>query len=257
LVLGPEEIDCKLQNAKFAISLARRIGARIYALPEHLVELNKNMIMTVFVCLMVLDYQIQSSSADHHEEEGSEAAVNMRPAAVAATPPIIPSKPEHPKAAPITRKASTEDKPEIPAKPKARIEVVSGVPTQAEMKELDETSETTHKKEKEEGSTLDVPSANNTVNVEEKPQVAQQRQPRPASQNKETPTSAETITSGGEHEGELNATSSNTDKQVGAELAGATLLAEPTRKSHQEQDEEPEKVTEANQPLDDKVEATE
>uniref|UniRef100_H3ASG2 Plastin 1 n=1 Tax=Latimeria chalumnae TaxID=7897 RepID=H3ASG2_LATCH len=42
----------KLNNAKYAISVARKIGARVYALPEDLLEVKPKMIMTVFACLM-------------------------------------------------------------------------------------------------------------------------------------------------------------------------------------------------------------
>ncbi|KAM9802436.1 plastin-2 isoform 1-T1 [Syngnathus typhle] len=42
----------KLNNAKYAISTARKIGARVYALPEDLVEVKPKMVMTVFACLM-------------------------------------------------------------------------------------------------------------------------------------------------------------------------------------------------------------
>lgn len=44
--------DDKLDNAKYAISMARKIGARVYALPEDLVEVNPKMVLTVFACLM-------------------------------------------------------------------------------------------------------------------------------------------------------------------------------------------------------------
>ncbi|KAL4609072.1 hypothetical protein GN956_G24130 [Arapaima gigas] len=44
--------DEKLNNAKYAISMARKIGARVYALPEDLVEVKPKMVMTVFACLM-------------------------------------------------------------------------------------------------------------------------------------------------------------------------------------------------------------
>uniref|UniRef100_A0A8C6MJN4 Plastin-3 n=1 Tax=Nothobranchius furzeri TaxID=105023 RepID=A0A8C6MJN4_NOTFU len=44
--------DDKLNNAKYAISMARKIGARVYALPEDLVEVKPKMVMTVFACLM-------------------------------------------------------------------------------------------------------------------------------------------------------------------------------------------------------------
>lgn len=43
-------------NAKYAISMARKIGARIYALPEDITEVKPKMIMTVFACLMARDY---------------------------------------------------------------------------------------------------------------------------------------------------------------------------------------------------------
>ncbi|XP_061542656.1 LOW QUALITY PROTEIN: plastin-3-like [Phycodurus eques] len=42
----------KLKNAKYAISTARKIGAKVYALPEDLVEVNPKMVMTIFACLM-------------------------------------------------------------------------------------------------------------------------------------------------------------------------------------------------------------
>ncbi|XP_017297304.1 plastin-1 [Kryptolebias marmoratus] len=44
--------DEKLNNAKYVISLARKIGARVYALPDDLVEVNPKMVLTVFACLM-------------------------------------------------------------------------------------------------------------------------------------------------------------------------------------------------------------
>ncbi|KAK7895600.1 hypothetical protein WMY93_020925 [Mugilogobius chulae] len=42
----------KLSNAKYAISMARKIGAKVYALPEDIVEVNPKMVMTIFACLM-------------------------------------------------------------------------------------------------------------------------------------------------------------------------------------------------------------
>uniref|UniRef100_A0AAQ5YM22 Plastin-3 n=1 Tax=Amphiprion ocellaris TaxID=80972 RepID=A0AAQ5YM22_AMPOC len=42
----------KLDNAKYAVSMARKIGAKVYALPEDLVEVNQKMVMTIFACLM-------------------------------------------------------------------------------------------------------------------------------------------------------------------------------------------------------------
>ena len=46
----------KLENAKYAISLARKIGARVYALPEDIVEVKAKMVLTVFACLMAQDF---------------------------------------------------------------------------------------------------------------------------------------------------------------------------------------------------------
>ena len=45
-----------MANAKYAISSARKIGARMYALPEDITEVKPKMIMTVFACLMARDY---------------------------------------------------------------------------------------------------------------------------------------------------------------------------------------------------------
>ncbi|KAM6960803.1 plastin-1 [Aplochiton taeniatus] len=42
----------KLNNAKYAVSVARKIGARVYALPDDLVEVKPKMVLTVFACLM-------------------------------------------------------------------------------------------------------------------------------------------------------------------------------------------------------------
>ncbi|XP_037938774.1 plastin-3 isoform X1 [Teleopsis dalmanni] len=48
--------DDNLANAKYAISMARKIGARVYALPEDITEVKPKMVMTVFACMMALDY---------------------------------------------------------------------------------------------------------------------------------------------------------------------------------------------------------
>lgn len=45
-----------LENAKYAITSGRKIGAIIYALPEDIVEVKPRMVMTVFACLMARDY---------------------------------------------------------------------------------------------------------------------------------------------------------------------------------------------------------
>ncbi|XP_056599644.1 plastin-1 [Triplophysa dalaica] len=49
---GDMTTEDKLNNAKYAISVARKIGAKVYALPDDLVEVNPKMVMTVFACLM-------------------------------------------------------------------------------------------------------------------------------------------------------------------------------------------------------------
>ncbi|RWS31284.1 Plastin-2-like protein [Leptotrombidium deliense] len=55
-VLGGNTDEEKLANAKYTISMARKAGARIYALPEDIAEVNAKMVMTVFACLMARDY---------------------------------------------------------------------------------------------------------------------------------------------------------------------------------------------------------
>jgi len=49
----------KFSNAKYAISMARKIGAKVYALPEDIVEVKSKMVMTIFACIMICDYQPQ------------------------------------------------------------------------------------------------------------------------------------------------------------------------------------------------------
>ncbi|KAK0132486.1 Plastin-3 [Merluccius polli] len=49
---GSLDDEDKMSNAKYAVSMARKIGARVYALPEDLVEVNPKMVMTMFACLM-------------------------------------------------------------------------------------------------------------------------------------------------------------------------------------------------------------
>ncbi|KAG9510996.1 Plastin-3 [Fragariocoptes setiger] len=50
---NPEE---KLANSKYAISMARKIGAKVYALPEDIVELQKKMILTLFAMIMAVEF---------------------------------------------------------------------------------------------------------------------------------------------------------------------------------------------------------
>ena len=46
-------------NAKYAISMSRKIGARVYALPDDLIEPNQKMCLTVFACLMARGKQVK------------------------------------------------------------------------------------------------------------------------------------------------------------------------------------------------------
>jgi len=44
-----------MSNAKYAITMARRINAPIYALPEDLAEVKQKMVMTIYASLMLVD----------------------------------------------------------------------------------------------------------------------------------------------------------------------------------------------------------
>ncbi|XP_045176272.2 plastin-2-like [Mercenaria mercenaria] len=53
----PESDEDNMLNAKYAISMGRKVGARIYALPEDIVEVKAKMIMTIFACLMTVGWK--------------------------------------------------------------------------------------------------------------------------------------------------------------------------------------------------------
>ncbi|CAF3408812.1 unnamed protein product [Rotaria sp. Silwood1] len=55
LLKTTETPEAKMDNALYAISMARKIGARIYALPDDIVETKQKMLLTVFACLMASD----------------------------------------------------------------------------------------------------------------------------------------------------------------------------------------------------------
>lgn len=55
----------KCKNAKYAITMGRKIGARIYALPEDIVEVKPKMIMTIFACLMYKDMERKPCEQQH------------------------------------------------------------------------------------------------------------------------------------------------------------------------------------------------
>ncbi|CAI4227214.1 unnamed protein product [Auanema sp. JU1783] len=56
LVRTGGSFEDKIDNAKYAITCGRKIGAKIYALPEDIVEVKPKMVMTVFACLMARDF---------------------------------------------------------------------------------------------------------------------------------------------------------------------------------------------------------
>ncbi|XP_030381332.1 plastin-2 isoform X2 [Scaptodrosophila lebanonensis] len=71
---GTEEDN--LANAKYAISMARKIGARVYALPEDITEVKPKMVMTVFACMMALDYvpnmdSVEQQNQNNHNNSNS------------------------------------------------------------------------------------------------------------------------------------------------------------------------------------------
>lgn len=52
---GAQTEEEKLANARYAIGIARKMGAKVYALPEDIVEVKQKMVMTIFACLMARD----------------------------------------------------------------------------------------------------------------------------------------------------------------------------------------------------------
>ena len=54
LEVGDDE-DMLMRNAKYAVTMARKIGAPVYALPEDIVSLRPKMVMTVFASLMLTE----------------------------------------------------------------------------------------------------------------------------------------------------------------------------------------------------------
>ena len=58
--------EAKMDNARYAVSTARKIGARVFALPEDIVEVKQKMIMTLFATLMMKDYEPPQHSVSNH-----------------------------------------------------------------------------------------------------------------------------------------------------------------------------------------------
>ncbi|XP_044589416.1 plastin-2 isoform X3 [Cotesia glomerata] len=76
LVKTSETEEDNLDNAKYAISLARKCGARVYALPEDITEVKQKMVMTVFACLMATDYVPNMDSKQNNVTQNNVNNVN-------------------------------------------------------------------------------------------------------------------------------------------------------------------------------------
>lgn len=56
--------------------MARKIGARVYALPEDITEVKPKMVMTLFACLMALDYVPNMDSVENENKNGTSTTVS-------------------------------------------------------------------------------------------------------------------------------------------------------------------------------------
>jgi hypothetical protein len=57
VIQSPSSLEERMKNAKYAVSMARKIGATVFALPEDLVEVKHKMVMTVFATIMAVGYK--------------------------------------------------------------------------------------------------------------------------------------------------------------------------------------------------------
>lgn len=55
--------------------MARKIGARVYALPEDITEVKPKMVMTLFACLMAMDYIPNMDSIPNQNNSTPELAI--------------------------------------------------------------------------------------------------------------------------------------------------------------------------------------
>ena len=65
--------------------MARKIGARIYALPEDIVEVKQKMVMTVFACLMARDYIPDMGTVPAKNGSGDQASTTSRNGSIDAS----------------------------------------------------------------------------------------------------------------------------------------------------------------------------
>lgn len=70
--IAGKSFEEKLDNAKYAITMARKIGAPIYALPEDIVEVKPKMVMTVFACLMACDKAKEAAATRTESAQADE-----------------------------------------------------------------------------------------------------------------------------------------------------------------------------------------
>jgi len=109
-----------LQNAKYAISIARKLGATIFLLPEDIVEVKPKMLLTFFAAVMAVGLAPPPPAPP--KEEKKEAPKKELPAA-----PPKEEKKETPKTekkeAPKTAPAPKEEKKEAPKKASKKQEV--------------------------------------------------------------------------------------------------------------------------------------
>lgn len=73
-VLPGSSSEEKLANSKYAISMARKIGAKVYALPEDIAEVKPKMVMTVFACLMASDYVPNNEATANQSGDSSNSS---------------------------------------------------------------------------------------------------------------------------------------------------------------------------------------
>ena len=66
--------------------MARRIGARVYALPEDIVEVKYKMVMTVFACLMSKDFV---PNMDSKKKSNGTTTTASSEATTTTTPEVV------------------------------------------------------------------------------------------------------------------------------------------------------------------------
>ncbi|KAH9494756.1 phospholipid scramblase 1, partial [Bulinus truncatus] len=67
----------KLANARYAIGVCRKIGAKVYALPEDIVEVKQKMVMTIFACLMARDLSQNGQTTFEFQDKESQTVKSV------------------------------------------------------------------------------------------------------------------------------------------------------------------------------------